>query len=260
MKKGSIDLSMQELLLLVLGVVVGWFFLQAANSFVNGYAVDKLYVAGDEVLLIDTLYSVPGNVFVNYNSSFVNEIKDNTLSVKENDFEPTKVTKRFVPIGDLDMDLEIKDNLVIQYFGGHLAISNTFPGKYTRKIKKSFTNKKIKLDKVYYINENELDIALLLDNSLLVKNPKDEENVLNVFLREGEKPKGYFPSKESISNYDLLQNIRTRLFVNEIIREDLVIIPKDDLEYENSIILELPDVIASFQYIQLAVAEFYDVE
>ena len=53
---------------------------------------------------------------------------------------------------------------------------------------------------------------------------------------------------------------RTRLFVNEIIQEDLVIIPKDDLEYENSIILELPDVIASFQYIQLAVAEFYDVE
>ena len=240
--------------MLVFGIFVAANFIYASYSATNGFITDKLFLANDQALLIDTLYAVPGNAFIVYNNTYLTTIKDHTLTVSENLLEPTPVKVNYVPIGKIEYDKSIQGQTVFTKFDSSFLLSDNFN---LDKIRKKHLIDKKNINQIFYIYDDDTkdliqNMGFLFDKSLATAIVEKKEDSLYLFFNEGEDVRIQY-SVNSEHAYVLSTLIR-----------DITgaLLEPSNLEYSDAIILTMPGEILSNirQKLQISIGEVYEVE
>ncbi len=257
-------------------------FVYAANSFTSGYVVDKIYTAEDLGILVDAMYSLPGDGFIVYNSEFTSSFENGVVKTYESKDDPTTAEYSYVPIKGNDIEAIAKDKIVIRKLGLYISVSDKLPEKYTGMITKPYNREKKDVETIFFVYDDETKdfidpMEFVSEKAESTAFPKKQDDSLYLlFELDKDNPhslKIYYSSRKDeeliASNLGFARTINYELSENDIFKAEIPLIALDDNtylnEFENAIILEIGSSYLSDaekdirQSISQSIEDYYDV-
>ena len=214
------NLMMKYMFELVTGVIVAFFFIYAAHSYVQGLTADKSYLANDMSRMMQVGHGVSGNAYIAYEGKIENfntEIKSNQIIISERKGDTTGKNAFFVP-GKNDVALSAKGKLIFQRVNGDVFFDTKIESLHFRQSPqksidnvifvyddntKEYVNKfrgaiaKSKITSVPDVNEN---------NVYLIFRFVDDIDTVNIYYSSLQNTQNNLnlarSSKLSLSNYE----------------------------------------------------------
>lgn len=129
-KRGSM-LVFISIITLLIALFVGVVYPMVAKAYSSGEVALKVAATRDIALILDTIYSSPYDIKLNYDfdlSKFVVKIYDNKVEIYDSSFglgkDPTAAQYPFVPVGSgLDITLDSPTKIVFEKKNGVLTVT-----------------------------------------------------------------------------------------------------------------------------------------